>query len=371
MRTIPVRTTEIAEYRREEWNAFVAQEPSFALLQSWDWGEFKEELGWRVYRIAVEDQGQIVAGAQMLIKLAPLGLFSIAYVPRGPVGNWLEEEVAPHLLSRLHRIAQQHRAIFLRLEPPLVNDPATRQILQNYHFRASSYTNQPRATLIVDLTQDLDHILKQMPRKTRYYIRYPAKKGVAVRVGSQEDLPAFYDLMKTTSRRGGFSARSRDYYEHEWQALADNEQVALFMAYHEDQLLAVRTAFCFGNYAADIHAASSNEYRDLRPNYLLVWEAVKWAKAKGCHTYDLWGIPDEVGKAAYEGRDLPKPDRTDGLWGVYQFKRGFSQNVLFYAGAQDYVYSPLSYALVTNKFLTGTTLDRMTAWIDSLSPSST
>jgi len=39
---------------REEWNTFVAQERSFAFLQSWQWGELKEKLGWKTYRVGVE-----------------------------------------------------------------------------------------------------------------------------------------------------------------------------------------------------------------------------------------------------------------------------------------------------------------------------
>lgn len=366
-----MRVAYITADRREEWNAFVAHEPSFALLQSWEWGQFKEKLGWKAYRIAVEEQGQIVASAQMLIKLVPLGLVSMAYVPRGPVGDWLDEGITSQLLSELHRVARHHRAVFLKIEPPLLNDPVTCQILQRHHFRASSYTNHPRATIIVDLTQNLDHILKQMRKKTRQYIRRAARKGVTVRIGGREDLPAFYNLMQITGRRAGFPPRVHDYHEHQWRTFADNNQTVLFMAFYQDQLLAVRTAYYFGNHAAEFHAGSLSEYTNLRPNYLLVWEAIKWAKAQGCDTFDLWGIPDEVGQAVYEGKEPPKPNRTDGLWGVYRFKRGLSKNIVYYIGAYDYVYSPLLYALITNRFLNRNTLDRIAAWMDSLSPFST
>ena len=37
---------------------------------------------------------------------------------------------------------------------------------------------------------------------------------------------------------------------------------------------------------------------------------MKWAKAQGYATYDMWGAPDRF-------------DESDSLWGVYQFKRGF------------------------------------------------
>ena len=360
-----MQITHSAVDRREEWNAFVAQEPSFALLQSWEWGELKETLGWKPVRIAVEQRGRIVAGAQMLIKPVPLKLTSVAYIPRGPVGNWLNEAIAPQLLAELHRVARQHKAIFLKIEPPLFNDPRIGRVLQQHHFRPSDYSNQPQATIVVDLTQDLDNIFKQIPRETRYSINYAAKKGVTVRIGNREDLPAFHKLMQITARRGQFPPRILAYYEQEWQTFATNDQVALLLAYHEGWLLAARTAFYFSEHAADFHAGSSGEARNLRPNHMLVWEAIKWAKARGCRTYDLWGIPNEVGQAIYKGKEPAGEDRTDGLWGVYNFKRGFSQNILFYVGAYDHVYNPWLYASVTNKLLSAETLDRVATWMDS------
>jgi peptidoglycan pentaglycine glycine transferase (the first glycine) len=351
--------------RREEWNAFVLREPSFALLQSWEWGEFKEKLGWKVIRTAVEQQGRIVAGAQILIKPAPLGLFSIAYVPRGPVGKWLDEETAPCLLDELHQVARCKRAIFLKIEPPLLYDPKIHRKLERYGFRASGYTNQPCATIIVDLTQDLDDILAQMHHKTRYNIRYAARKKVVVRMGGREDLVTFDHLMQRTGRRAGFIPRKLVYFEHEWETLDQAEQIRMLVATYLDEILAINVSVAFGEHAAYFHGASSGKHKRLMPNQLLMWEAIKWAKSRNCRTFDLWGIPDAVGVAAFKGDDLPMPDRTDDLWGVYRFKRGYSHNIVLYTGAHDYVYSPLLYAFVSNKFLSAKRLDRIAVWLDS------
>jgi lipid II:glycine glycyltransferase (peptidoglycan interpeptide bridge formation enzyme) len=135
------------------------------------------------------------------------------------------------------------------------------------------------------------------------------------------------------------------------------------MALYQGELLAVRTAFYFGKHAAEFHAGSLDSPANLRPNYLLVWEAIKWAKEQGCCTYDLWGIPDEVGQAVSEGKEPPVSDRTDGLWGVYRFKSGFSKNIVFYIGAYDYVYVSSLYKLITNKFINANTLERIAAWM--------
>lgn len=359
-----MQVTHITADRRQEWNAFVAQMSSFALLQSWEWGEFKEKLGWKPFRIAVEEQKRIVAGAQMLIKPVPLGLASVAYVPRGPAGDWLDEPITSPLLAELHRVARRHHAIFLKVEPLHLNESAVCQVLQRHHFRASDYSNQPRATITVDLRPGLDDIMGQMRKKTRQHIRLAARQGVSVRVGGQDDLPAFYELMQITGRRCRFSPRVFDYYNYQWQIFASNDQTALLMAFYNQQLLAARMVFCFGEQAAEFHAGSSGEYRDLQPDCLLVWEAIRWAKARGSRTYDLWGIPDKAGQAVYEGKDLPREECLGDLWGVYQFKRGFSKNVILHASAHDYVYSPLLYTLVTNRFLNGRVLDKSAVWAD-------
>lgn len=176
---------------REQRNAFVAQEPCFSPFQSWEWGEFKERLGWKAFRIAVKRGGHILAGAQMLVRSLIPGLASIAYTPRGPVGGWLGAEVADRLLAELHQVARSHRATLLRMEPPLGSDLVFDRILEQQHFRTSRHTNQPRATVILDLDRDLDDFLMQMRKKTGQCIRKAAGEGIIVRIGCRDDLPSF------------------------------------------------------------------------------------------------------------------------------------------------------------------------------------
>jgi lipid II:glycine glycyltransferase (peptidoglycan interpeptide bridge formation enzyme) len=112
-----VQVLSLTETHSAEWNALVRQEPCFSLLQSWEWGVFKEKLGWKAFRIAVEESGCLVAGAQLLVKPLPLAL-SIAYVPRGPIGRWLDCGAAELLLTELSREARRQGASFLKIEPP-------------------------------------------------------------------------------------------------------------------------------------------------------------------------------------------------------------------------------------------------------------
>ena len=77
------------------------------------------------------------------------------------------------------------------------------------------------------------------------------------------------------------------------------------------------------------------------PTYLLQWEAIRWAKQKGCKVYDMWGIPD-FPEGELEDQFMT---RSDGLWGVYRFKRGFGGKIVRTVGAWDRVYRPMLYKL--------------------------
>ena len=360
-----MKITHIIETRKEDWNSLVSRTRSFVLMQTWEWGKFKEELGWEPFRIAVEDDGELVAGAQILFKSMSMGLIKMAYVPRGPVGEWSHPDVAALLLDEMHRIARGNRAAFLRIEPPLEDSSPNISVLEEKGFRQSSYSNQPRATIIVDLSLDMDNLMSRFSQKTRYNIRYAERKGVEVRIGNEKDIPIFYKLMQTTAKRAGFANRSLEYYTKEWNTLSKKGVVKLFIAEFRGQPIAANMSAAFGECGAFLHGASSGEHTNLQPNYLLMWKAMEWAHNKSCSIFDLWGIPDEVGiSVVRQGADLPINHRTDGLWGTYHFKRGFSKDVKLYCCAHDYAYSPFIYNLSVNTYFDTNSFEHIVAFFD-------
>ena len=349
---------------RSRWDAFVASWPHFGLLQSSGWGDLKERLGWKVFRIGVEQGDRLVAGAQMLVKPLPLGAASLAYIPRGPLVDWGERGVVQALLGELHRVARRQRAIALKVEPPLEQTPLAISELTSHGFRRSRFNNQPQATLINDLTPDLDTILAQMSSTARYNIRYSERKGVRVREGSRDDLPVAYGLLRSTAERGRFPVRPLDYYVDEWEVLAPSGQLKLYLAMYEGQAVAMSIPAAFGDRAASLHSGSTHEHHKLKPNELLAWSCLRWAKAQGCRTYDFWGIPDEAGEMLSRGEPVPE-DLRGGLWGVYYFKRSFGGSPLQYAGAYDFVYSNVSYRLMDALMARAGSLDRF-IWMGDL-----
>ncbi len=213
----------------EIWEAFVAGHPEGYLLQSHLWGQLKSEFGWRASQVALLEGDQIVGGALSLLRSSPIG--SVAYVPRGPVLAWDDPEAWKVVLAGIRDRAQASGAIFLRIEPNLLDDFRVGERLTEYGFRLYSKTLQPRSTIIVDLTAEEEVMLSRMKPKTRYNIRLAARKGVAVHEGSESDLPAFYQLMQETSRRDSFLIHEGGYYRRAWEFVRSSRHGATLFGY--------------------------------------------------------------------------------------------------------------------------------------------
>lgn len=333
-----------------EWDHLV-QQLSGGVLQSWAWGEFKAHFGWRPERIVVTEGGRVTAAAQVLFRHLPGGLWTTAYVPKGPLldPRAPSDASAQALLSAVRQACGQRHAAFLKVEPDWEEEPQARCWLESRGFLPSRQTVQPQRTVLVDLRPDEQTILAQMKPKTRYNIHLAERKGVCVRLSTADGLPAFYRLLQTTGQRDRFGIHTQEYYTQAYRCFVAQDAVALIEARYQDQTLAAVMVFAWGNKAWYMYGASSNAERQRMPNHLLQWEAMRWAKARGCETYDLWGIPDV--DEAQVGSDIAVAEEqgvlSAGMGGLYRFKRGFGGRVARYVGAWDYAYNEPLYRLLT------------------------
>jgi lipid II:glycine glycyltransferase (peptidoglycan interpeptide bridge formation enzyme) len=303
-----------------DWNKFLSQHPNAHLLQTGEWGELKSAFGWKPVRIITGD-----VGVQILFRKLPLG-FTVGYIPKANINE--------SLLPEINSICKQNRAIFLKLEPDSWDDQFT---IHHSSFIISKHNIQPPRTIVINIKDDEDTILGKMKQKTRYNIRLAEKKGVTIR--AWDDIESFHKMMTVTGGRDGFGIHSLEYYKRAYELLQPKGLGEILAAEYEGRPLAALFVARSGHRAYYLYGASTDEERNRMPTYLLQWEAMKWAKARGCEEYDLWGVPDED-EATLEANFESK---HDGLWGVYRFKRGFGGELKRAAQAMDRVYNPLLY----------------------------
>jgi peptidoglycan pentaglycine glycine transferase (the first glycine) len=324
------------------WDAFITDHPNSHILQTSSWSALKSQFGWSDQRVGLARGDQLVAGAQTLTRRLPTGLGRLAYVPRGPLVDWEDEAQLTAMAHALDRAARAQGAIALTIEPALRDADTHTEWLHALGFGPSPLGSvQPRRTIVVDIAPDEDAILAAMKQKTRYNVRLAGRKGVTVREASEVDLPAFHALMATTGKRDAFDVHTPAYYEAAYRLFVPRNRARLLLAEVEGEPVAAVMVFALPPRSWYFYGASSNAHRKKMPTYLLQWEAMRWAKSLGCTSYDLYGIPDHD----EETLEDQFTERSDGLWGVYRFKRGFGGEVVRSVGAWDRVYAPMRYRL--------------------------
>lgn len=341
-RTAVIR--ELGPGEESAWDTFVSGAPNGHILQSWAWGEFKRAYGWQPVRLALSIDGEILAGAQVLIR--SIAGFSLPYVPRGPIVAADRSELYTHLLEALHRLSKQRHGVFLKLEPNELAGSPVEPILRSNGFLRSPHTVQARATLHIPLDGGEEAVLARMKGKTRYNVRLAERRGVQIRAASgPEDMARFHELMVETGDRDGFPVRSRAYYRDVLEAFRSRGQGELLLAEFNNVIVAGIMVFAYGAEGIYMYGASSNEHRREMPTYLLQWRAIQWCLEHGCSRYDMWGIPEQVADGTDEREALEDKNVRTGLWGVYRFKQGFGGEHSRYTGAYDYPYNRPLYLL--------------------------
>lgn len=316
------------------WDQVVAGHPAGNILQTSLWGRLKEDFGWS-WEIVRSNTS--AGGALVLYKSLPLRLGSIAYVPRGPMVDWQDADAIDAVLAAIEIAVRRRKAWAIWVEPEALRNSGVSDALIRKGYHRGTRTIQPSSTIIVDISVDDEQILARMKSKTRYNIRLANRKGVQVRQGGLKDIDIFYALMQDTGARDKFGIHSKRYYQRFMELFLPAGQAGMTIAMVEGEPTAALLLLALGTKAWYIAGASSNKHRKLMPTYAAQWAAIRWAKARGCNDYDLWGVPD----ADEETLEDQFAERSDGLWGVYRFKRGFGGELVRYTGLWEKALHPI------------------------------
>jgi peptidoglycan pentaglycine glycine transferase (the first glycine) len=349
----PEPTYRASTFKREQspaaWRQALGSLPNAHALQSWTWGEFKSRWGWQKIPLLLslaENSRQPLAAAMVLKRQLPRLPFSILYVPKGPALDYKDGPLRRQVLAQLEKVARREKAILIKIDPDVVKawgeeqerpSPIGSQFTKELKERGWLFSNEQiqfRNTVELYLEPSEEDLLLAMKQKTRYNIRYAGRKGITVRPGGPADFDTILQMYRETAERDNFTIRPPDYYRDAWTSLYQAGMAQPLLAEYEAEPVAAVILVKFGDKVIYMYGASTEKERRRMPNYLLQWEAIRWAKAQGCRTYDFWGAPDAFVE-------------NDPLWGVWRFKAGFAGEVVHHIGAWDYPVRPLLYKLYT------------------------
>lgn len=318
----------------EEYTRFLENNERCNFQQSLEWAKVK--TSWKREVILAEDSSKKIIGSLMVwVRKIPI-FGNIMYSARGPVCDIHNMEVLKQLTEGAKLLAKKYNAIVLRIEPDIKSDDTSfRNIMLELGYwikdDAKNFREeiQPRYVFRLDTKNKTeDEIFKNFHSKTRYNIRLATKKGVTIKEGTREDLKDFHKIMVTTGIRDGFITRPLEYFERMYDCLGP-EHMKILMAYYEGKPISGVIPIMYGNKTWYLYGASSNEHRNLMPNYLLQWEMIKIAISRKSDIYDLRGVPGIA-------------DNSNGL---FRFKKGFGAEYTEFLGEVYIPFKPLTYNL--------------------------
>jgi lipid II:glycine glycyltransferase (peptidoglycan interpeptide bridge formation enzyme) len=295
-----------------KYDAWIKGHKDGTLWQSLEWKTYQEALGREVKIYGAFDGSRITASALVIIDRTTGG-FSTWDIPRGPIGEHAQE-----LMETIANDAKADRCMSIFFSPNnLTVDFSQRKAIDSHRCEQSP------ATRIIDLTPSLEDILAQMHQKGRYNIKVAEKNEVTVEEST--DVDAFYQLLRSTGGRDGFTIHPKMQYV---RFLEQMKTSFLLLAMHDKKPVAGLIGVTWNNVGLYYYGASDYAQRALMAPYALQWEAMKRCKAVGCTSYDLLGI-------------APAGAPSNHPWaGISDFKSKFGGTVIEYPHEQEIILKP-------------------------------
>ncbi len=347
---------------------YLEYRPGISFLQLPSWGRIKsdwasESIGW------FDGDALVGAGLVLKRKLPGLGLH-LAYLPEGPDLDWTGEEfqfsldawltpmvdylrrggafavkIGPRLVVRRWRAATVKQAIsdsagmsIGDIRADLIDHRAVTFI---NHMRDLGWTQRPDSGAgFVDsqprymyqlplLGQTEETLFAGFNQMWRRNIRKAQKVGVKVDLGGRADIEVFHSAYSQTAARDGFVPRPLTYFQQMWDVFAaeDGDRIRLYLAYHQDRVLAANLMVCVGDHASYTYGGSLDTGREVRPSNALQWRMLCDSLNEGRRVYDLRGISGTF-------------DPGDPLLGLMLFKLGMGGEACEYVGEWNFAIKP-------------------------------
>lgn len=319
------------------------------VIQSWEWGEFRESLGLPLLRFGIFRDGKLTKAFQLTLHKIPFTKQYVGYLPKGP---FPDSEMA----QALKEIGKKHSCAFIKIEPDIIRsvipsnegiqlnksgsdlDPRLRGDDNNLDL---SFIPSPKPlftkyNFVIDLRPSEENLLKSFHQKTRYNIKVAQKHGVKVEISTSDK--AFEDYLKLyfeTTKRQNYHGHDENYHRKVWASLKTAGIAQIAVAYYRKKPLTAWMLLSFKDILYYPYGGSSLENREVMANNLVAWEAIRFGKKLGLNKFDMWG---SLG---------PNANPKHPWFGFHQFKQRYNGKLIEYLGTYDLVFNWPIYILFT------------------------
>jgi FemAB-related protein (PEP-CTERM system-associated) len=318
-----MRVRRIGHGEGKMWDAFVSHHPSATQYHQYAWRKVIEEsFGHSGYYLVAETDAGECRGILPLVymKSFMFGNFLVS-VPFVNYGGLLctTGDIEKYLLKEAETIRYSCRASHVELRHLGLNI-------------ADLPTRTHKVTMILPLAPDSESQWKGFNAKLRNQIRKAEKSGLVPVVGQIELLDGFYEVFARNMRDLGTPVYAKEFFRNVLRAFPDSSRI--IGVKNEGRIIAAGIACWFRDVIEIPWASSVSDYKNLCPNNMLYWEAIKFAIGKGFEKFDFgrstphegtynfkkqWGaVPVQLywQYLLESGQDLPELNPTNPKYGM-------------------------------------------------------
>lgn len=313
------------------WEKFILTHSEANFLQSFNWGEFHQNLGKTIRRVGFFQEKKIVGVMLCIVEKAKRATYLT--IPGGPLIGWDNKDQVKAFKETIEKIAHEEKCSFVRVRPQILANEENSKLFEKLGFKSAPMHLHAELTHQLDLNKSEEQLLSDMRKTTRYEIKQALKSGIKITTSKDiKDIEGFYKLQRETAKRQHFVEFDKRFLREQFSVFAKDNQVELLTACLGKQKLAQAFIISYGEEADYHYGASTLDGRKYPGAYLIQWEAIKEAKKRGIKRYNLWGV-------------APEGETNHRFWGVSVFKRGFGGEDVEYVHAHDLIIDPGRYRI--------------------------
>lgn len=192
----------------------------------------------------------------------------------------------------------------------------------------------PEATVILNISLSPEDLLKNFHTKHRYNLNLAKKKNLEISFEiNDKTINEFYHLQKITSKRQGYIIKSFDYYNVLINTFNKKGKCLLTTCYSEGAPISSWLFIINEDWGYYVYGGSDDNYKNLYPSTLVLWESILKLKEQNIKNLDLFG-------ACYDLNN-----ESDPYYGFTIFKLRFGGIHKKYINSYDLIISPFFYNL--------------------------
>ncbi|MEO9146702.1 MAG: GNAT family N-acetyltransferase [Ginsengibacter sp.] len=327
---------------KDEYNSvvnFLDSLPFYCIEQHPDWNA-KIDGYPQTFFFSTDDKKNVTCFANIILSKGP---FKVAKINFGPAFS--DFEILKNALLFLHNYFSSHKFIFFSLQLGINISDQTElleyTIIKDFKVKYNFKPENLWSSISVDLTRQEADILRSFSKGHKSAIkRADLKSGLKTTIqkecDSLESFIALYIKMMEFRKL----PYDKEHIIHSFNRVNDfinkNDKGFIEYIFDGDTLVGGVIIIYQGNSARYLKGATDPERKDIPILHLGLFEAMKFCKATGKSTFDLWGYNHLA-------------DEKDQTFYINRFKKGFSGNFNFYPKRMNFILNPVYYKVF--KFL--------------------